>query len=295
MNGRWAVSWAVAMVVAAAFLIPAVASASSGAAGGAVSAGASALTTTPPRTPTPSPSLLWPCYDPRTYPPSTPPLTPPTAPGTPQVVQVVSPYVHLRWAASSDTDGLACYQVFEDRNGVKIKVATFGPDVTDGTFYVDWPPYGTQSRVATLYVVALDRWGAESPPSGTVKVTIYNDVVLPPTPTPSPTPTPTLACHVGYYSYGWYGGMTTQVSISNTGATTIAGWRLTFAFPDAAQHLTNGWSADWSQTGSTVTATALASNQVIAPGGSVTIGFNGSNQGANPSPSTFQLNGSTCR
>ncbi|MFC4589981.1 cellulose-binding domain-containing protein [Sphaerisporangium corydalis] len=290
MNGRWAVSWAVAALVAAAFIIPAAASASSGGRRGAASVATDAP---PPGSPSPSPSLLWPCYDPKTYPPSSPPLTPPTAPGTPEAVQVMMNYVRLRWGAATDPDGLACYQVYEDRDGTKTKVATFGPDVTEGTFTVNWPPLGTASRVASLYVVAVDRWGAVSPPSGTIKVTIYNDVVLPPTPTP--TPSPSGACHVTYGSHGWSGGMTSSVSITNTGSTAITGWRLTFVFPDPGQRVSSGWAADWSQSGPTVTATALAWNREIAPGGGVTIGFNGANQGPNPAPATFQLNGATCR
>ncbi|GAA3798438.1 hypothetical protein GCM10022226_17220 [Sphaerisporangium flaviroseum] len=280
MNRRWAVSWAAAALVAAAFIIPVAASASSADLSGSPAAG----------TPAPSSSLLWPCYDPKTYPPSMPPPTPPTAPGTPEVVQVVNVYVHLRWAAATDPDGLACYQVYEDSNGTKIKVGTFGPDVTDGTFTVNWPSGHTPSRVASLYIVAVDRWGAVSPPSGTINVTIYND--LPP---PPPSPTPSVACHVTYSSYTWFGGMTSSVSINNTGAIPINGWRLTFAFPDPGQKLSNGWTADWSQTGSTVAATSLTWNRQIPPGDAVTIGFNGTNKGANPAPTTFQVNGSTCR
>ncbi|GGK91441.1 hypothetical protein Sme01_53800 [Sphaerisporangium melleum] len=243
--------------------------------------------------PSPSPSLLWPCYDPRTLPPSTPPLTPPTAPGAPTVVQTANNYVTLRWGAASDPDGLACYQVYEDRNGTQAKVATFGPDVTQGTFTVSWPPTGTPSRIATLYVVAVDRWGADSPPSPTVQATIYND--LPPSPTPSPTPTYLDACHVSYHTYNWFGGMTAYVTISNTGSIPITWWRLTFAFPDSRQRLTNGWEAEWSQSGQMVNAAPLAYNRNIAPGGAVTLGFNGTNGGVDPAPTVFQLNGLICR
>lgn len=287
MKGRLAVSWAVALLAAAGFLIPAVASAASGGTSGVA-------TTTPPGSPSPSPSLLWPCYDPRTLPPSSPPKTPPTAPGTPEVVQVIMNSVRLRWAPATDPDGIACYQVYEASagpNGTNLKVGTFGPNVTEGTVYVNWPSGTTRSRVATLYVVAVDSWGAEAA-SPSVQVTIYNDIVT--SPSPSPTPTPSN-CRVAYSSSGWPGGMTGSVSITNTGTAAISGWRLTFTYPDPGQRVTSGWSANWSQTGSAVTATAMAWNQNIAPGATITIGYNGSNQGANPSPTTFQLNGATCR
>ncbi|GII77574.1 hypothetical protein Sru01_25560 [Sphaerisporangium rufum] len=290
MKGRWAAAWAVATAVAAAFLVPAVASAADGQAVRGVT------TTTPPGSPSPSPTLGWPCYDPRTPPPSSPPLTPPTAPGTPELVSAINIYVRLRWAPASDPDGLACYQVYEDKgNGTKVKVATFGPDVTEGQFTVAWPPGYEPKRIATLYVVAVDRWGADSPPSGSIQVTIYNDVLPPPSPSPSPTPTPSVACKVTYNTYDWFGGMTAYMSIANTGTTAIHGWGLTFTFPDPGQRLTSGWQADWSQTGSAVSANALSWNRDIAPGGSVTLGFTATNTGANPAPTSFKLNGATCR
>ncbi|GAA1258831.1 hypothetical protein GCM10009677_07090 [Sphaerisporangium rubeum] len=285
MKGRLAVSWAVALLAAAGFLIPAVASAASGGTSGVA-------TTTPPGSPSPSPSLLWPCYDPRTLPPSSPPKTPPTFTGTPEAVQVVNNYVRMRWTAATDPDGIACYQVFEVLNGNKVKVATFGPGVTEGSFAVAWPSGTTPTRVATIYVVAIDSWGAETA-SPSVQVTIHNDIIT--SPSPTPTPNPSGPCRVAYSSNGWPGGMTASVSITNTGTTAISGWRLTFTYPDPGQRVTGGWSATWSQTGSAVTATAMSWNQNIAPGATIVIGYYGVNQGANPSPTTFQLNGATCR
>jgi cellulase/cellobiase CelA1 len=201
--------------------------------------------------------------------------------------------VNLRWTAASDPDGLACYQVYEDYNGTQIKVATFGPDVTSGMVVVNYPPYGTPSRVASIYVVALDRWGAISQPSGRANVTVYNDYIPPPSPTPSPTPSG--LCQVTYTSHAWNSGMTVSVSIKNTGTTPIARWRLTFAFPHTGQRYSSGWGADWMQTGTAVTANALSYNHTIPPGGGLTIGFNGTHQGTNPSPTTFQLNDTICR
>ena len=290
MKGRLAVSWAVALLVAAGFLIPAVASAASEGTGMT-----RAVTTTPPAgSPRPSPSLLWPCYDPRTLPPSSPPKTPPTAPGTPEVLQVMMNSVHLRWAPATDPDGIACYQVFDagaGPNGTDMKVGTFGPDVTEGTVYVNWPSGTTRSRVATLYVKALDAWGAEAS-SPSVQVTIYNDIVTPPSPSATPTPS---NCRVAYNSTGWPGGMTVSLSITNTGTTPISGWRLNYTYPDPGQRVASGWSATWSQSGSAVTATSLGWNQNLAPGATISIGYTGTNSGANPAPTSFQLNGVTCR
>ncbi len=135
--------------------------------------------------------------------------------------------------------------------------------------------------------MAVDTKGATGAASGTVAVTIYNDVI-----SPSASPQPT--CQVKATSSTWGGGMTTNVAITNTGSTTVRDWRLTFGFPDPGQRLTRGWSATWSQTGSAVTATAMSWNKDIAPGKTLWIGFNGTHTGANPTPAAFLLNGASC-
>ncbi|GII75767.1 hypothetical protein Sru01_07490 [Sphaerisporangium rufum] len=287
MTGRWAVSWAVAITVATGFLIPAVASASAGEA--AASAQGTASPTVFPSGGTPGPGLPWPCYDPQTPPPSSPPLTPPPAPGSPQASVRVLNQVQMTWSASVDPDGIACYKVYEDYGSTQQKLATVAGDALGATFLVNWPSSGVASRVANLYVVAVDVWGAESPRSATVQVTIHNDQV-PWTPTPVPG-----NCKVTYNSYSWHSGMTSTLEVTNTGSTTISGWRLTFTFPDPGQRVISGWSAVWSQTGSAVTAAAPAWNQDLKPGKSILIGFNGAHTGANPSPAAWQLNGATCR
>ncbi|WP_228640898.1 cellulose binding domain-containing protein [Microtetraspora sp. AC03309] len=61
------------------------------------------------------------------------------------------------------------------------------------------------------------------------------------------TPSPSVRCDVEYASWSWDSGMTVNVGITDTGSTAIADWRLTFTFPDVGQHVTSGWSAEWSQ------------------------------------------------
>jgi len=215
-----------------------------------------------------------------------PSSSPPTAPGTPTVLSVVLNSARLSWAASTDPQGIACYYVYEDRNGTAVRVATFQPPVTEGTVYLPFPPHGVESVTHHLYVLAVDPLGEVSPPSGTVAVTIYNDLPMPPPPTGS--------CEVEYASWPWSTGMSTNIKISNTGSTPLADWRLTFAFPDPGQRVTSGWSATWSQTATAVTATSPAWSRNLAPGESRIIGFQGVHAGTNPTPAAFLINGVVC-
>ncbi|WP_433501137.1 cellulose binding domain-containing protein [Sphaerimonospora sp. CA-214678] len=238
--------------------------------------------------PMPSPTLPYPCKT-SPAPSAAPANTPPTAPGTPEIVSVSMNWVRLRWAPATDSDGIACYYVREDRgDGSFAIVASFQPAVTEGDVYLPWPPSGVPSQTHNLYVVAVDTKGATGAASGTVAVTIYNDVITSPSASPNPT------CEVKATSSTWGGGMTTNIAITNTGSTTVRDWRLTFDFPNPGQQVTAGWSATWSQTGSAVTATAMPWNKDIAPGKTVWIGFNGTHTGANPTPAAFLLNGTSC-
>jgi hypothetical protein len=124
----------------------------------------------------------------------------------------------------------------------------------------------------------------------------------PSTPTPTPTSTPIatqtattgLACSVQYaITNQWSGGFGASVTITNTGSTTINGWTLAWTFANG-QTVTQIWNATDTQTGSTVSATNVSYNGAIAPGGTVSFGFNGSWTSGNTNPTSFALNGQTC-
>ncbi|MBQ1023437.1 cellulase family glycosylhydrolase [Micromonospora sp. C95] len=100
-------------------------------------------------------------------------------------------------------------------------------------------------------------------------------------------------CSVTYTTNSWSGGFTASVTVTNLGDP-VNGWTLGFSFPDSGQRLTQGWSATWSQSGSSVTAQSASWNGSLGTGASTSIGFNGSFTGANPSPSSFTLNGTVC-
>jgi cellulose 1,4-beta-cellobiosidase len=82
------------------------------------------------------------------------------------------------------------------------------------------------------------------------------------------------------------------VKITNTGPA-LTSWRLGFTFPNG-QTVQQGWSATWSQSGSTVTASNAAWNGNLGTGSSVDVGFNGSHSGTNGKPTGFTLNGVAC-
>ncbi|WP_327010024.1 cellulase family glycosylhydrolase [Dactylosporangium sp. NBC_01737] len=100
-------------------------------------------------------------------------------------------------------------------------------------------------------------------------------------------------CRVAYTANQWPGGFTGNITVTNLGDA-VNGWTLGFTFADAGQKVGQGWSATYSQSGTTVTARSLDYNGSLATGASTSIGFNGTWTGSNPSPATFTLNGVTC-
>jgi hypothetical protein len=131
-------------------------------------------------------------------------------------------------------------------------------------------------------------------------------------PTPSPTPMPTVlrqtssvaapksepppvaTCVVRFaVKDRWNDGFTAEVTITNKGSGTLSPWTLGWTFT-AGQRVTHGWDGKYSQRGDQVTVTAESWNTTLAPGASVTTGFNGALDRGNPAPGGFTLNGSRC-
>jgi hypothetical protein len=108
-----------------------------------------------------------------------------------------------------------------------------------------------------------------------------------------------VSCDVTYSANQWtsgsnQGGFTASITLKNTGDP-ITSWNLAFDFPTTGQRYTpTGWSANWSQSGTRVTATNMPWNGNLGTGASTSIGFNGTWTGSNPSPTTFTVNGVTC-
>ena len=101
-------------------------------------------------------------------------------------------------------------------------------------------------------------------------------------------------CHVTYTKNSeWPGGFTAQVTIANTGTTTINGWSLTFTFP-GDQKITSNFNGGFSQTGENATLTNASYNGTIAPGASITDGFQGAWTSSDANPTSFSINGTAC-
>ncbi|MEV4709562.1 glycoside hydrolase family 9 protein [Actinoplanes sp. NPDC049316] len=110
---------------------------------------------------------------------------------------------------------------------------------------------------------------------------------------PSPSqPSPASGCRVAYSTNDWSSGFTATVTVTN-GPTAVTGWTLTFAYA-AGQKVTQAWSAEVTQAGTQVTARNTAYNGTLAPGATVSFGFNGTHTGSNPRPASFALNGAAC-
>ena len=132
-----------------------------------------------------------------------------------------------------------------------------------------------------------------TPPPTTPPPTTPPPTTPPPTTAPPTTPPPSGACRIGYVVNAWNNGLTASVTITNTSTTAVNGWNLAFTLP-SGQTITGGWNATYSPTSGAVTARNVSYNPVIAPGGSVDIGFQATHTGNSGKPGSFALNGSPC-
>jgi beta-xylosidase len=100
-------------------------------------------------------------------------------------------------------------------------------------------------------------------------------------------------CSVTYTKTSeWQGGFGASVSITNTGDA-ITGWTLEWTYA-TGQRVGQHWNAEITQSGGAVSARNVAHNAAIPAGGKVEFGFNGTFTSANPDPTSFRLNGTTC-
>jgi hypothetical protein len=108
------------------------------------------------------------------------------------------------------------------------------------------------------------------------------------------TPPPAGACTVTYkVTNQWSGGFQADVTLANTGSSAWSGWSLGWSFTDG-QKISQLWNADYTQSGSAVTARNLGWNGNVAAGSSVSFGFTGSWSGTNGRPTAFKLGDQTC-
>ncbi|MFD5315301.1 cellulose binding domain-containing protein [Streptomyces sp. NPDC127098] len=198
------------------------------------------------------------------------------APGTPRVTAVDSTTATVSWPASAQGSPVR-YEVYE-RLGANAQLLATSTS-TSATLR-NLPP-GSEH---TVNILARDADGRLSRPSEPLTLT-----------TTSPRDS---NCLVTYRVDGnWSSGFVASVTVSNLGDTTINGWSLDFSWPSAGQSVQSAWNARVSSDGRRVHVTDDGGNAVLAPGGgsSATFGFVGANEGANPTPTAFTLNGTVCR
>ena len=106
-----------------------------------------------------------------------------------------------------------------------------------------------------------------------------------------------LACHVTYtLNSAWTAspnGFTSQVTIANTGTTTINSWSLTFTWP-GDEKITANFNGGFAQTGANATLTNASYNGTIAAGSNITDGFQGTWTSNHANPTSFAINGTAC-
>ncbi|MEU5398304.1 glycoside hydrolase family 18 chitinase [Streptomyces sp. NPDC005963] len=88
----------------------------------------------------------------------------------------------------------------------------------------------------------------------------------------------------------WGSGFEGKWTVKNTGTTTINGWTLEWDFPTGTKVLSS-WDADVTSAGNHWTAKNKPWANTLAPGASVTFGFNGQGTGA---PTGCKINGASC-
>jgi acetylxylan esterase len=143
------------------------------------------------------------------------------------------------------------------------------------------------------YAIHFFGLDSSSPPPSSPPPSSPPPTSPPPSSPPPSSPPPSGTCHVSYVKSEWTGGFVANLSIANNGTAAVNGWRLTFTFP-GDQKITNAWNAAVSQSGASVTLTNLSYNAVIGPGGSTSLGFQGTWASNDTSPASFSLNGTAC-
>jgi hypothetical protein len=207
-------------------------------------------------------------------------VTAPGAPGQPTVSGLssstsssTSGTATLSWpAATAGTYPVAKYNVYNSAG--TLVTTTTGTSVTL-----------TGLTIGTAYtydVVAVDTQGNVSLPSAPVTFTV--------------PPPANASCAVHYAVSGsWPGGFQAGVTITNSAASAVNGWTLTWTWPNTGEVITQLWDGSYTQTGTSVSATnASYDGTIAANGGTVSFGFLGNDTGQTTAPAAFYLNGNIC-
>ncbi|MFJ3666422.1 glycosyl hydrolase family 18 protein [Streptomyces sp. NPDC090106] len=106
----------------------------------------------------------------------------------------------------------------------------------------------------------------------------------------SPAQAATSATATYAKTQDWGTGFEGKWTVKNTGDTSLSSWTVEWDFPSGTA-VSSAWDADVTSSGTHWTAKNKSWNGTLAPGASVSFGFNGSGSGA---PSNCKLNGGSC-
>ncbi|MEU3143820.1 MULTISPECIES: glycoside hydrolase family 18 chitinase [unclassified Streptomyces] len=106
----------------------------------------------------------------------------------------------------------------------------------------------------------------------------------------SPAQAATSATATYAKTQDWGSGFEGKWTVKNTGTTALSAWTVEWDFPSGTS-VTSSWDADVTSSGNHWTAKNTSWNGTLAPGASVSFGFNGSGTG---SPAGCELNGGSC-
>jgi endo-1,4-beta-xylanase len=179
--------------------------------------------------------------------------------------------------------------------------------ITFSNFVSAWAGKGMNLGSMDYQIMATEAWGGGSgnssvtiggtPPSSPTQ---SNSPSRSPSASPSVSPSPSAstgtgggACRVTNSLNPWNTGLTDNITITNSGSSTINGLSLKFTLA-SGQTITSGWNATYAPSSGQVTATNVSYNGTIPPGGSTTIGFQANHTGNTAAPSGFTLNGAAC-
>jgi len=159
------------------------------------------------------------------------------------------------------------------------------PLPTDRNSSSSWVP-GEVWRFFTQFGPVTPPSGPSTPPSG------------PSTPPSNPSTPPSSppgagTCRASSAVNAWNNGLTANITVTNTGGSAINGWTLAFDLA-AGQTITSGWNATYAPASGRVTATNVGHNATLAPGASVSFGFQATHSGNGAAPTGYALNGSAC-
>lgn len=106
----------------------------------------------------------------------------------------------------------------------------------------------------------------------------------------SPAEAATSATATYTKTQDWGTGFGANWTIKNTGTTTISSWTVEWDYPTGTA-VTSAWDATVTSSGTHWTAKNVGWNGTLAPGASVSFGYNGSGSGA---PTGCKINGAAC-